>query len=386
MSIKKKLKKGDFVIGQMLHHDLYDANGELILPKYFVVKSLTQINGLIARGLYSLSDEDTDSVQAPVQTTGKTPGSSEQEVISRSPFELIDDAYARLSDLFSPQGSKQNFPSRVIDLSKIIQQTCQLDADASLGAILLTTENRYSLIHQIHCALVCEFVLKQMGTSAEERFPLLAAALTMNVAMIELQDALARQKERLTEEQKLAVKEHPLRGVELLRTYDVTDEEWLNTVSQHHEFLDGSGYPQGLSGEKISKNARLLMLADIYCAKLFPRAYRKPLQPDEAAREMFTGGRGQAFDLDLAKVIIKELGIYHPGSFVRLANGEIAMVIRRGEKIHNPVVSSVLKANGSPYLSIKKRDCSTDEFKITGSVAKADVPVSINRLLLWGYA
>ena len=225
-----------------------------------------------------------------------------------------------------------------------------------------------------------------MKCSSEERLPLLAAALTMNIAMIELQDVLFRQKERLTAEQQRVVKDHPLCGAELLRTYGVTDEVWLRAVSHHHEFMDGSGYPQGLRGEEIDKNARLLMLADVYCAKLFPRSYRSPLQPDVAAREMFTGGRGHSLDQDLAKLFIKELGIFHPGLFVRLANDEIAVVIRRGEKIHHPVVNSVVKVDGSPYLAPKKRDCSNEEFKITGSVAQKDVPVCINRQVVWGYA
>ena len=162
---------------------------------------------------------------------------------------------------------------------------------------------------------------------------------------------------------------HPQRGVELLRAYGVTDESWLTTVFQHHEFMNGSGYPQGLQGEDIVINARMLTLADVYCVKLFSRAYRLPLPPDVAAREIITGSRGQSFDQELAKVLVKEIGIFHPGSLVRLINGEIAVVTQRGKKIHHPIVQSVLREDGVPFLKPIRRDCSKENYSIIYSVA-----------------
>lgn len=372
---KKRVNTGDIIIGRPLSHDVYDAEGVLLLQRGQILESQKQIDTLLARGLYFIFNV----LPARIQST------KAEKLHDATPFGLIDDIYFQLSTLCKSQNTKVNFPSRVIDLCKRLQQACQKDADAALGAIFLSKERKYSIMHQIHCALVLEIFLKHLGRSSAERLPLLAAGLTMNIAMIGLQDVLFNQKGVLTEGQRVEVKNHPHRGAELLRSYGVADEAWLTTVLQHHEFIDGSGYSQGLRGDDICQTARMLMLADIYCAKLFPRAYRVPLHPDRAAREMFTGSRGHCFDMDLSKLFIKELGLFHPGSFVRLSNGEIAVVIRRGEKIHHPIVCSVVKADGSPYLAPRQRDCSKDEFAITDSVAPKDITININKRQLWGY-
>jgi HD-GYP domain-containing protein (c-di-GMP phosphodiesterase class II) len=242
---------------------------------------------------------------------------------------------------------------------------------------------KYSIIHEVHCALVCELVLRHMGRSAEDRLPLLAAGLTMNLDMLELQDKLFHQRGKLNEEQRREVRNHPYRSVEILQELGVRDDAWLTTVLQHHELVDQSGYPQGLPGNEISEEARILALADIYCAKLYPRAYRAPLQPTAAAYDIFTGARGHGLDKDLSKLFIGELGIFHPGSFVRLRNGELAVVARRGEKIHNPIVYSVVKANGELYIEPRRRDSSNPEFAVDKSIARGDVNIQINTSAIW---
>ena len=375
MANKKRLNAGDIIIGRPLSHDVYDAEGVLLLQRGQLLESQKQLDTLLDRGLYFIFDVPPGRVQS----------TKAEKLQDSTPFGLIDDIYFQLSTLCKLQNTKVNFSSRVIDLCKRLQQACQKDTDAALGAIFLSRERKYPITHQIHCALMFEIFLKHLARSSTERLPLLAAGLTMNITMIELQDGLFNQKGGLTEGQRVEVKKHPHRGAELLRSHGVTDEAWLTTVLQHHEFMDGSGYSQGLRGDDICQTARILMLADIYCAKLFPRAYRVSLHPDRAAREMFTGSRGHCFDMDLSKSFIKQLGLFHPGSFVRLSNGEIAVVTRRGEKIHHPVVCSVAKKDGSPYLAPRQRDSSKDEFTITDSVAPKDVTISINKRQLWGY-
>jgi HD-GYP domain-containing protein (c-di-GMP phosphodiesterase class II) len=179
------------------------------------------------------------------------------------------------------------------------------------------------------------------------------------------------------------VQAHPQTGVALLRAYGVTEEIWLATILQHHEYMDGSGYPQGLRGKDIDYHARILTLTDVYCVKLFSRAYRLPLSPDLAVRKIITGPHKQCFDQDLAEVFIKEIGIFHPGSYVRLSNGEVGVVTHRGEKIHHPIVHSLLKPDGLPFATPVKRDCSEENYAIISSIPPQDIHIEINKHLLW---
>lgn len=376
MKKPERLNQGRIILGRPLDEDLYDRNGVLLRKKGSIVKTQKQLTALYQRGVSFMVDFIPER---PVQ---KAPP---QETKKPSPFELIEDVYAQLSNLGNPQSSKSAFPSKIIGLSKKIQTACQIDTDATLGFVLLGKHLNYSITHQIHSAIIGEVLSNSLGHPAQERLPLIAAGLTMNIAMIELQNFLFNQKEKLNPKMKQEVRSHPQRGVDLLRDYRVTDESWLTTVFQHHEFMNGKGYPQGLRGQDIGIKARMLTLADVYCVKLFSRAYRLPLPPDIAAREIITGSRDQGFDQDLANILVKEIGIFHPGSLVRLINGEIAVVTKRGKKIHHPVVQSVLREDGVPLLKPIKRDCSKEDYSIVYSVAPQHVTMDIDKNLLWGY-
>ena len=143
----------------------------------------------------------------------------------------------------------------------------------------------------------------------------------------------------------------------------VRDEDWLRAVEQHHERPDGNGYPLGRSD--IDEKARLLRLADSYCAKLSPRATRPALTPDRAGRELFL----REATNPMAHALIKELGIYPPGSYVRLASGETGVVLRRGPTMLTPVVAAVTWRTGEPRREPLKRDTSLPAFKVLQSVA-----------------
>jgi hypothetical protein len=375
MKRTERLKEGDLIIGSPLGEDIYDRNGVLLLKKGFVINSEKQLTFLLRRGAGYQVDLLPEELKSPFLTPEKK---------DPTPFDFIDEVYSQLANLCRPQSIKLSFPSRILELGKKLQTACRLNLDAALGAVLLGKDLRYSITHQIHCALICEIISRQLDRPPPERLILLAAALTMNIAMLELQDLLFNQKEKLSPEIRREVRGHPWRGVDLLRSYGVEDEIWLKAVFQHHEFVDGSGYPEGLKGKSIEENARILTLADVYCVKLFSRAYRLPLPPDVAAREIITGSRGQSFDQDLTRILVKEIGLFHPGSLVRLINGEVAVVTQRGKKIHHPIVHSVLKENGLPFLKPVRRDCSRENYSIMHGMAPKHVTMDLDKNVLWG--
>jgi HD-GYP domain-containing protein (c-di-GMP phosphodiesterase class II) len=378
MKVLVRAGEGDINVGETLHCNVYDGRRRLLLRQGYVISSQNQIDALIERGVYFiLNEEDVRRRRAVEQPPAET-----------SPFALIEEAYSRLGTLvsngsLSANPSHRNLQSSVFRLCKMIQKACDENKDACLSTILLQNEGRYSVNHQIHTAIACEVILRHMGYSPRERASVLGAALTMNIAMSSLQDALYFQKEELTQEQHQQIEAHLFEGVELLRQNGIEDKLWLDTVLQHHEFLDGSGYPQRLQGKAIIEPARILTIADIYCAKVTGRAYRKPLPANVALKEIFCKDRGHCVDISLSHIFIKELGIYPPGSFVRLANGEIAVVTHCGSKANCPIVCSIIRSSGQPYLNPKYRDCSEPEFTIKDMIASRDLKTCINRHKIW---
>jgi HD-GYP domain-containing protein (c-di-GMP phosphodiesterase class II) len=88
-----------------------------------------------------------------------------------------------------------------------------------------------------------EMLCRQLDWTPEQRLPVVAAALTMNISMLALQDRLYNQGTPLDDAQPVAVREHPAQAVAQLEQLGVTDVDRLSAIAQHHEALDGSGYP-----------------------------------------------------------------------------------------------------------------------------------------------
>jgi len=194
-----------------------------------------------------------------------------------------------------------------------------------------------------------------MRRDEAERRSLVAAALTMNVGMLRFQDHLQGKVEPLSEAERADVRGHTEESARLLAAAGIDDPLWLACVQMHHDDPDGSGYPLGARVTDIPEAARILAMADRYCAAVSLRAYRKTLLPGPALRDVLMRG-GKTSEPVLAAHLIKELGTSPPGTLVRLADGEIGVVTRRASSTSAPVVHAFIGPRGSPLSFPIKRD------------------------------
>jgi HD-GYP domain-containing protein (c-di-GMP phosphodiesterase class II) len=370
---RQLIKRDDIVIGKPLSFSIYDGDGKLLLTEGSVIRSVFQLNTLIERGIYFFGPGVPKKEEA-----------DEPIVVKSYPFELIDEVYSDLKDILGRVIIDPKLPAKILKLCAKLQKASEYDHDACLGVISFDQSYKYPVMHSIHTALVCKTILKRLGWQPEQRLIPMAAAMTMNISMIELQDKLHSQSHPLTEEQRSEVLNHPEKSVDILKRCGVRDETWLNTIMQHHELLDGSGYPYAQKEKEIAQPSRIVTLGDIYGAKITGRAYRKPILATSALREIFLDKR-QCTDASISKLLIRNLGIFPPGSFVELNNGEIAVVTHVGKDARYPVVSSVVRADGRAYARPIVRDSSQDEFGIKKIISKKEARIEVNRYQLWGY-
>jgi ribosomal protein S16 len=122
--------------------------------------------------------------------------------------------------------------------------------------------------------------------------------------------------------------------------------------------------------------ARLIQRADMFAARLAPRASRVPESPASAMHACYFDENRQVDETGAA--LIKAMGIYSPGAFVRLATDEVAAVIKRGANTTTPRVAVLINRNGMPTGELIVRDTSRREFRIVSGVAHRDVKVKIN--------
>lgn len=219
--------------------------------------------------------------------------------------------------------------------------------DASLYHLIYTSAHsteRYSALHGLLCLVVAREVARMLGWSGELQDSLEAASLTMNVSMRRLQDLLAAGEPRITPEMRAEIDNHPARSVALLRSAGVQDPVWLQIVEHHHDDF-GAGVLSD-SAEPGRRAAQVLARVDVFTAKISRRAPRAPMSPLMAARQGCLGPDGRPDELGSA--LLRAMGLYPPGSFVELANGEAGIVISRGRMANQPVVAALMSASGTP--------------------------------------
>ncbi|MCG2584562.1 HD-GYP domain-containing protein [Massilia sp. TS11] len=211
-------------------------------------------------------------------------------------------------------------------LAQRVAAAVQRDPDVALASIFLNQiGGLYTVRHCVETAIVVVLMELALDSSAEEIDCATAAALTMNAGMLKEAEHFQAKPGMLSPAERAIVQRHPSAGANLLREAGVVDDDWLDYVLLHHEHEDGSGYPEGRSGDAIPRNAKLIGLADRYCAHVSARNYRRSLLPPAALSQLLGAGAAPV-DAGLARLFRDRLGLYPPGTLVRLENGATGVV------------------------------------------------------------
>jgi HD-GYP domain-containing protein (c-di-GMP phosphodiesterase class II) len=175
------------------------------------------------------------------------------------------------------------------------------------------------------------------------------------------------------------MKKHVEYGVDFLSAMNL-DEGLIRVVSEHHERLDGLGYPKRLKGEEISYNGRILAIADTYDALTADRCYKAGM-PSQKALQILMKDSETKLDATLLQQFIKCIGIYPLGSLVELSNQRVAMVMNQNDRQPlRPVVKAFYSISGGHYITPKDLDLSKDlQINIVKAVTPAQYNIDINR-------
>lgn len=255
--------------------------------------------------------------------------------------------------------------------------------DIALATIFLNQiAGSYAVRHCIETAVVVVVMARRLGKPAADTVTLTAAALTMNVGMLRHQDTFQNKHTPLSSEEMAIVRRHPEDSANLLQCAGVQDDDWISCVLLHHENDEGSGYPAGIASPEVTLNAKLLSLADRYCAQVSARNYRRSVLPDLALRKL-AEDRDNPVDAELFTVFQSELGNYPPGCLVRLANGAIGVVSSRGP--HGAAhVYRLRDAAGSLLAPDVSRDTGTDGQSISTALSEDEADTRFNMQQVWG--
>ena len=371
------IPRSKLLLGMALPWSVRDKNGNLLLSMGQILKTQHQLEQLLQLGAC------VDVVDIKADADRVLLSRSQKADVPLSLLLLWDQTPDILQTLLTQPERKTDFPSQVDMLAVHILELHDHNVEFSIYRAVRQEKyqaSNYGYAHAVHTAMLCILVTRHLGWPPERVMSLTKAALTMNMTIVKLQGQMAAQSTPLTAGQRAEILAHPEQCVALLQQLGVTDEDWLAAIAQHHEHLNGTGYPARRTD--ITEMATVLHVTDVLMAKISPRVLRPALSIQEAIRQLYREDNGGA----VSTAMIKTFGIYPPGDFVKLASGELGVVVERTANAKAPIVAAITDTAGRPVTITLRRDTGQAAFAVTGVVADKTM---LNRLMperLYGFA
>ncbi|MFI3200777.1 MAG: HD-GYP domain-containing protein [Eubacteriales bacterium] len=253
----------------------------------------------------------------------RTVNSQEFKVFKKS-FEDTKEAYATaVNDIVTNNAEvdSKKLTEHVLDLfTKSSQATSVFDV---LHSMREYDDSTYT--HCINVSLISVVFGKWLGMSQEELDTLSLAGLLHDIGKLLIPDEIVKKPTQLTDEEFLLMKTHPQKGYDLLKEANLSDHV-KNAILMHHEKCDGTGYPNGLTADKIDEYAKIVAIADVYDATTSARVYRGALCPFKVL-EIFKEEGYQKYDTRFIMTFMERVVNTYIGQDVLLSNDEIATVI-----------------------------------------------------------
>lgn len=259
-------------------------------------------------------------------------------------------------------------------VAQLADQVIQ-NADALVWLTHLKKRDEYTANHCLNVCILALTFGRCLGLDGDLLKRLGLGALLHDIGKLRVPEAILNKPGRLTKEEFLIMMSHPQEGHALLADDHSLAPDTLDVILHHHERLDGRGYPAGLAEEQISLITRVTSIVDVYDAVTSDRCYHDAIPPAEALEKLFQWAPGN-YDVSLLEAFIKCIGIYPIGSLVRLASGEMGMVVATDEgRRLKPIVMLLRSPDGEPYPVRRFINLSSAVWEQTGS------PMSIDEVL-----
>ena len=376
--------------GKALPVNVWDPKGNLLLRKGQAIRSEQHREALQAHQACAI-EADYKAWQRSYDRLIYTllrEGASVETIASASmPDSIADADYAASHDIHGDwldvqevlgvvlsQGAAATHPLERIDaVARRAMQLLDADVDDSLFTLFQALNDvslGYCATHALLAAVMCELTARRLQVPDYVRPVLFLAALTMNIGMAREQDKLARQSTPPTTAQRQIIRDHAQAGGVILRGFGVANEDWLDLVGQHHALDESLGLARNLECRRI------LRVADGFVAKIAARATRLGLSALGAAKAALVNASAE--QARVGSALATAVSFYPPGTYVALANGEIAVSAQRGAAANTPIVVSAMHADGMPLGHYLMRDTSQSAYAIRAPVGPQRIRLRIS--------
>jgi putative nucleotidyltransferase with HDIG domain len=305
----------------------------------------------IQKVVIDLSKQLLEPEIAPEQTPSKEPVQAvdfEGEI--QNAAKLYTQGKALQQELFNQIAKR--LPIDLI-ASKEYTQNLVSSIDRNPNALMCMTKIRekdeYLLEHSLNVSILLINFGKQLGLTPEKIQDLALSGFLHDIGKISIPDEILHKPGRLSDSEMDIMREHVKRGTAILQDVGLP-ADIIRTIGEHHERLDGQGYPVGAKGDEISEFGRLIAIADTYDAITADRCYKAGM-PSKTALQILIKNSPEKYDHALVMQFVKTVGLYPVGTLVKLSNERIAMVLAlHPTESSRPKVKVFYSLRGNHYL------------------------------------
>lgn len=251
-------------------------------------------------------------------------------------------------------------------IKAVVDDIAKIDTNRDIVGLLSQVKDtdEYTYTHSINVGLLAMMFGRFLNLEKKDIKQLLYAGFLHDIGKARISNDILNKEGKLTQAEYNEIKKHPIYGYELLKKCDFISNRIAMGVLLHHERNDGSGYPLGLSKEKIPFIAKVLAIVDTYDAMTSDRVYQGHRPPFEVFK-VFEKGI-QAYDISLSRLFMNDLSQYYIGEEVELSNGQ------KGEIVFispNHISEPIVKV-GTNFIDLYKSDLEIKDVFVKSDIDK----------------
>lgn len=315
--------------GTYLAKNLHDAKGRILLKKGTLLTEglIDKIRESGFQSIYINDEYSNNEIEDLIKPELKVKTVS----TIKETFESISQSNRQAKNKVRNLKDKQNlllqekYINSLNDISKYLVDDITSSKNVLVNLVDIKNMDTYTYEHSLNVTLLSLVLGIELRLNKNDLYNLCIGALLHDIGKAFIPKDLLLKKEKLTDEELNIVRDHTAKGYEYLKSNSHLTAPSRIIAFQHHERLDGSGYPNGLKGDQINRLAKIVAIADVYDAFTSDRPYKKASPPHEAL-EYIMGAAGRYFDFDMVQAFVRKVIPYPVGTLVKLSNGAIALV------------------------------------------------------------
>ena len=260
---------------------------------------------------------------------------------------------------------------------RMVQSTFR-NSHALSSITRIKTKDEYTFMHCVSVAGLMTAFAREVGLEQEIIHQVAIGGMVHDLGKILVPDQILNKPGRLDQDEFGLMKQHVDFSDQLLKEHTGLSQQARDVVLQHHERMDGTGYPLGLRGDQISLIGQMSAIVDVYDALTSVRVYKEAWEPSVTLKKLLEWSPAQ-FNPGLVQSFIKCLGIYPIGSLVELESGRVGIVIEQGANMLRPRLRVIYNIKQEAFVRVSELDLAKEQTdRILGVRSPAELGVDLN--------